>query len=263
MAANFRLIARFGGWGEFQRLLHALRAVADRLSSLQPQGEVTLGMVAIAWVLRQRGVCGLALGRRLPKTYRSDSTFWTVLRVVEEVSVFFFGTLDGVLESHADTRALSVGTFQKVRWRGLDTRQKRHREEGKLGKSIYCVQVLGARDATHVRAASIAATSLVLSCEDLARIESVTRAKGPLGEVFGVERATGSVHGPFACRSRRSTCALLPGGQLEECLRRLAALHSAYARVMPPTPAFLDQARARAAQGDVQSARQQPRWRRP
>ena len=70
------VIAEFGGWGRFQQLLRALRAIADRHSGpattgagdagadADADGDVTISIVATAWVLSRPAVGAAIIGAR-------------------------------------------------------------------------------------------------------------------------------------------------------------------------------------------------------
>ena len=65
------VIEEFGGWGLFQQLLRVLRQIADRHGSIQVlEGatmDVTIAMVAISYVLRQRQVKSVIIGAHSAK----------------------------------------------------------------------------------------------------------------------------------------------------------------------------------------------------
>ncbi|MBI3792478.1 MAG: aldo/keto reductase [Gemmatimonadetes bacterium] len=62
-----RFIDTAGGWGAFQRVLHACDAVAKRLG-------VSIANVASRWVLEQPGVGGVIIGARLSQSAHVDDT---------------------------------------------------------------------------------------------------------------------------------------------------------------------------------------------
>ena len=59
------IINEFGGWELFQQLLWTLREIANRHS--KPGQPVSIGMVAIQFVLSQRQVGGVIVGARSEK----------------------------------------------------------------------------------------------------------------------------------------------------------------------------------------------------
>lgn len=90
--------------------------------------------------------------------------------------------------------------------------------------------VLGARAAEHVKDAG-KAEQLVLSTEELQRIEvSCEGARGPAGDVYGLERTNPLFFNSHAA----SNC--VSQDHLRECSRRLAELHALYAKQLPPAP---------------------------
>ena len=61
------IIEEFRGWCLFQRLLLTLRVVADRAGSITPPGggvrmKVSIAMVAICYILRQKQVSSVIVG---------------------------------------------------------------------------------------------------------------------------------------------------------------------------------------------------------
>ena len=59
------IIDEFGGWELYQHLLQTLREIADQQS--KPGQHVSIGMVAIQYVLSQRQVGGVIIGARNEK----------------------------------------------------------------------------------------------------------------------------------------------------------------------------------------------------
>ena len=113
-----------------------------------------------------------------------------------------------------------------------------------LAQSGVSAVVLGARDAKHVQDAAVACSSLTLDPEDFEKIKHIVDGRGPSGPVYGLERsdprliplcgsgADGDLQSPVSRQASRAGSK----DHVDECARRVAALHATYAHSMPDVP---------------------------
>lgn len=200
-------------------------AAADRNVALLAHGCLCGGLISDSWLDKPSPDVsdlppGQASNRVLIEEFGGWSTFQKLLHTLRQVA-----------DNHQDCTIAQVAIAWTLRLPGVSA------------------VVLGARDAAHVeRAAKAAADEVELRPHELEEIEQCVRGRGPVGPVYGLERRASHVlstlsgsgaDGTLGLPVNRAASKAATGSQLDECARRLAQLHVAYQRTMPPIPDLL------------------------